>query len=965
MPKKNRIDSRILLINEINAIDEPDGLSELSEKIKELREDKKKLDALEVKNLIDLYASCGEGLRDAIQELRKRDSETKNTYLRLMKKLSKDYTALINYEKYLKKEEDPKLLDIEEFFEKSRTRTISLNGQSLFEMKQVGAGQSVRYLVTVPLKDEPIGDELGLKEKDTFTAYFTENTEYERGDTSYSGDKEAREAVLLQVEKEAIKKIEEKYPVLRNLIRMEFGGDRHSPVYDFFMKQIPQEYRNSIQRNTEQMLTDNSVTEIFSLWQDIADRAGNDDMCRGVIGHFRHSSEEERQAAVTGLAEFASMISKASLSLELKKGLGIPYHASTGQRNALMSSVAELFGCEDVLAFSEKVNIKSFENGQEKVRKGVIMMPAKGEDPIHAGLNSNMSKLDRSKMENSPGLNNKIAKLQFLDYICGNPDRHQGNIFYQFSEEGKLIGVQGIDNDASFGANKDFYKMRIDNVYGKDQVIKVGNSVRFEDLRLIPESMADTVMNLNPDTYAFQLYGYGLEEKEIEACSHRLIDLKRNLKKCMDHYKDRAEGDLDPEVPRIVPDDRMDQYSANEQLATDYKKEQTEATRQIMEAKGLGKAETQRRLFFLQQKSNNDNIFGNIRNFGDQKQNLIMQMNDSITFLYKNSYDYEKTFFVRGKGSFISTLKEMELENDAQTKPDPAFAQMFAAVNALMSNENSDIRKPLIKKSGGTFVKAENNHHGFVPEYQFIDEPLNQVDRDAFYGLKKEPEEEDQIITTSTKNREPEDNLIITTEIKNTEDNLIITTDTEKKGVWDPEDEGLTPEQLARKYSTLPESIKTIPKSDIYTRLNEALDKVYDYLSDSAAQKVMDEYQTIQFCLSDPAYAKDHNKLMADLTKLKDSDEYKKYEMARTMRDRLTEQLERYVKVKEECGELRKAAVRAEHMTKAEYDPYEGSRLQQEAKQKVEAAKEATEKMKQPGTEHKDIKLKPESLLKI
>lgn len=742
MPKTNRIDTRLNLINEINNIEEPDGLSELSEQITRLRDDGTTLDLKTTQELISLYITCGQGLRDKIQELGKRSrySETKNMYMRLMKKLSKDYSSLLNYEKYLKNTKEPKDLDIEGFFEKARTRTISLNGQSLDEQKQVGAGQSVRYLVTVPLKDEPVPEKLGLRENDTFTAYFTENNEYVGEQVVYESDEEARDAVLLQVEKDTIKTTVANFPVLRNQIRMPYDGDEHSDIYKFFMNQVPAHYRNAIHRNPERLFTDIDINRIYSDFEDIALDKNNEGM-RAFLRNFHNRDAEDRKAAITGLIEYASTLYMASTALDLKQGLGINYFKSTGQRNALMSSVAGLFGCDEVIAFSEKINIKSFETGVEKTRKGVIMMPAEGEDPIHAGLNSNMAKLDRSKMENSPGLNNKIAKLQFLDYICGNPD----------------------------------------------------------------------------------------------------------------------------------------------------------------------------------------------------------------------------------------TLDKIEQTKITQKKQDAAFNAMFDALHALMDYDNHEIRGPLIKKSEGTFVRKDKDDHESVPEYRFVDEPLNKFDLEAFYSLNKEPEddqsitnsmdEDDNVIHTSViKEEASNDNEIITTHKAGNrfDDNEIITTTTRKKDVGEikiqeDSDKDLTPEELSKKYSTLPESIQTIPKSDTYKKLNEALDQVYEYLSDSAALKVMEEYQTIQFCLSDPAYAKDRAQLKADLAKLKNSDEYKKYELARTMRDRLTEQLERYVKVKEECGELRKAAVRVSGMTKAEYDPYERSALQENARQKVQDAQKATEKLNQsaPGQARK------------
>ena len=49
-----------------------------------------------------------------------------------------------------------------------------------------------------------------------------------------------------------------------------------------------------------------------------------------------------------------------------------------------------------------------------------------------------------------PTLQRSMNKLQLLDVICGQLDRHMGNYYVQVVN-GRVVGVQGIDNDMSFG----------------------------------------------------------------------------------------------------------------------------------------------------------------------------------------------------------------------------------------------------------------------------------------------------------------------------------------------------------------------------------------------------------------------------------------------------------------------------------------------------------------------------------
>ena len=125
-------------------------------------------------------------------------------------------------------------------------------------------------------------------------------------------------------------------------------------------------------------------------------------------------------------------------------------------RNVAMSDVGEILGQPELLAKSRTAQVMA----DGKLMDGVVMDLAKGEDPGQFTQKKNHPATwitaDQAKdCYNQPSALKQIADMQILDYVCLNVDRHSKNLFYQYEGLGtdapKLIGVQGIDNDASFG----------------------------------------------------------------------------------------------------------------------------------------------------------------------------------------------------------------------------------------------------------------------------------------------------------------------------------------------------------------------------------------------------------------------------------------------------------------------------------------------------------------------------------
>ncbi len=134
--------------------------------------------------------------------------------------------------------------------------------------------------------------------------------------------------------------------------------------------------------------------------------------------------------------------------------VGITEKSRVNRRNIAMTRTAELLQVPDLLASSEEVML----NLNGKILKGTFMKKAVGDDSRNLNQYSNTGFVNSIDAKKSPTLIKKIADLQILDFLSGNPDRHSGNIFYKSIfpgiEEARLVDIQGIDNDTSFGRNR-------------------------------------------------------------------------------------------------------------------------------------------------------------------------------------------------------------------------------------------------------------------------------------------------------------------------------------------------------------------------------------------------------------------------------------------------------------------------------------------------------------------------------
>ena len=189
----------------------------------------------------------------------------------------------------------------------------------------------------------------------------------------------------------------------------------------------------------------------------------------------------------------------------------IDYKARIDIRNVAMSDVADLLGVGELICEAHRMKVRD-KDGNES--EGIFMAKARGVDPDHPGPGYQNVRA-KDLIEGDAMVLKQLADLQVVDYICGNVDRHGGNMFYIFDENKKIKGIQGIDNDLSFGTFTD-----------KDQIHM--NLMPPKDMGVISKSMADRILALDPAQLTYTLYGT-LDKEEVEAARIRLENMKEAI----------------------------------------------------------------------------------------------------------------------------------------------------------------------------------------------------------------------------------------------------------------------------------------------------------------------------------------------------------------------------------------------------------------------------------------------------
>ena len=263
------------------------------------------------------------------------------------------------------------------------------------------------------------------------------------------------------------------------------------------------------------------------------------------------------------LQEIHKNFSAMEFQRDINQQAGISDNSRVDQRNSAMSDVAVLLGMSGIIA--KATPMKIIRDGQ--VIEGTFMEKAVGEDIAHLSMDSLMLQSNEDSFNHPAGLK-KLADLQILDYICGNIDRHNGNIMYQFGKDndGKVIltGICGIDNDSSFGT-----KLFTDENGGKE-------IAPLPTIKNMSTSCFEAVSNLSLDALRLILKDK-LKTEEIEAVCKRVELLQQKMQileidKGITKVPDEAWGKGDYTYDKLTTDSSRGVPSAISKALNEIKK---------------------------------------------------------------------------------------------------------------------------------------------------------------------------------------------------------------------------------------------------------------------------------------------------------------------------------------------------------------------------------------------------------
>ena len=228
--------------------------------------------------------------------------------------------------------------------------------------------------------------------------------------------------------------------------------------------------------------------------------------------------ESDKSGMKKAICDFIDSMALMANQYGMMYTAGIKKGSNISNRNCAMTDMARLLGCSGVLANSAPMKIKI---GDKEV-EGVFMEAAEGSD-IHNLKDGDLIFGASSSSFSSPKVMEQMLDLQVLDYICGNIDRHDANIIYQFGKDKKgnivLNGIKGIDNDCSFGL-----------VNPKDGR-GVQQMVHPDNMQYIREETLHKLESLNENIIRTQFAPYKFSDKEIKAVCERIEQVKQAVEK--------------------------------------------------------------------------------------------------------------------------------------------------------------------------------------------------------------------------------------------------------------------------------------------------------------------------------------------------------------------------------------------------------------------------------------------------
>lgn len=216
---------------------------------------------------------------------------------------------------------------------------------------------------------------------------------------------------------------------------------------------------------------------------------------------------------------------KAANKAHVLQDTGILVGRDLSLRSVAMSVLAERLGHSELLAKASNMTLVDRTTGREVT--GVFMEKARGLD-LNRQHTEPLFFAPRIEWA-TPQAKLQLTSMQVIDWICGNTDRHTGNMFYDLRRESdgvvRLVGIQGIDNDNSFGTKS---VKELINSYGTESAGHILPTP--ETMGVIRRDDAIQVLHLEKKDLSLMFFNL-LWPDEIEAAWDRVEALQRAILK--------------------------------------------------------------------------------------------------------------------------------------------------------------------------------------------------------------------------------------------------------------------------------------------------------------------------------------------------------------------------------------------------------------------------------------------------
>ena len=405
------------------------------------------------------------------------------------------------------------------------------------------------------------------------------------------------------------------------------------------------------------MLKINELKDFFDKCKDTRLTQERRDKCKNILNDKIKNTDD-----YMAFIDILGGVSKLNNAYGIMKDAGVNSLSKVDRRNSAMSMMADAIGCGKLLARSTNLRVKDKDTG--KVISGTFMENAEGVDINGTNIDGieKMKNLSPNKAEGMNQLVKNIANLQILDWLCGNVDRHSGNIFYKFDKEGRLCGIVGIDNDTCFGRNR---------------INSVQSAINLENMMIIPKETAQLIEAMDEEQIKLMLYGYDINSVEVKNALGRFKELKQKLKEDKEYFADKEMGYIEEGRIKIVTDDEIGKLSLFAGLSNG---------KPLPSKDGVVQGNKIKNLF---------QTISGVCSFG-------FGLTNSMRYLKKEAYDLSADLLKASKFDLKKLDDAMNTSNQKTINGSDAFNQMKNSVKKCADTIKSSISMLVSNGRGGT-----------------------------------------------------------------------------------------------------------------------------------------------------------------------------------------------------------------------------------------------------------------------